>query len=90
MRNGQRSQRLKFEILVPISDPEKPNACGSFNYHVTQFAEAYGIRAADGSVAHTGCAGFGLERIVLALMRRHGLDPDAWPSGVRAALWPAT
>jgi seryl-tRNA synthetase len=90
MRNGQRSQRLKFEILVPISDPEKPNACGSFNYHVTHFAEAYGIRAADGSVAHTGCAGFGLERIVLALMRRHGLDPDAWPSGVRAALWPAT
>lgn len=88
-RDGQRSQRLKFEILVPISDPDRPNACGSFNYHVDHFAEAFGIRAADGGLAHTGCAGFGLERIVLALMRRHGFDPAAWPAPVRAALWPA-
>ncbi|NGM19107.1 amino acid--[acyl-carrier-protein] ligase [Roseomonas stagni] len=89
MRDGQRSQRLKFEILVPISDPDRPNACGSFNYHVTHFAEAYGIRAADGELAHTGCAGFGLERIVLALLRHHGMDPAAWPQAVRDALWPA-
>ncbi len=88
MRDGQRSQRLKFEILVPISDPDRPNACGSFNYHVTHFAEAYGIRAADGEMAHTGCAGFGLERIVLALLRHHGMDPATWPGSVRAALWP--
>jgi seryl-tRNA synthetase len=87
MRNGQRSQRLKFEILLPISDPARPNACGSFNYHVTHFAEAYGIRAADGSLAHTGCAGFGLERIVLALMRCHGFEPLNWPAAVRSALW---
>jgi len=89
MSNGQRSQRLKFEILVPISDPDRLNACGSFNYHVSHFAEAYGIRAADGSVAHTGCAGFGLERIVLALMRQHGLDPAGWPPVIRQVLWPA-
>jgi seryl-tRNA synthetase len=88
MSNGQRSQRLKFEILVPISDPDRPNACGSFNYHVNHFAEAYGIRTADGGLAHTGCAGFGLERIVLALMRCHGFDPSDWPTEVRAALWP--
>jgi seryl-tRNA synthetase len=88
MSNGQRSQRLKFEILVPISDPDRLNACGSFNYHVQHFAEAYGIRAHDGSVAHTGCAGFGLERIVMALMRQHGFDPAAWPAAVQAVLWP--
>lgn len=88
MRDGQRSQRLKFEILVPISDPDRPNACGSFNYHVTHFAEAYGIHAADGELAHTGCAGFGLERIVLALLRHHGMDPARWPGPVRAALSP--
>jgi seryl-tRNA synthetase len=88
MRDGQRSQRLKFEILVPISDPDRPNACGSFNYHVTHFAEAYGIQGADGEPAHTGCAGFGLERIVLALLRHHGMDPTRWPGLVRAALWP--
>ena len=88
MRDGQRSQRLKFEILLPISDPGRLNACGSFNYHVQHFAEAFGIRTADGELAHTGCAGFGLERIVLALMRHHGLDPAAWPAPVRGVLWP--
>lgn len=90
MANGQRSQRLKFEILVLVSDPDRPSACGSFNYHVNHFAEAYGLRTADNAVAHTGCAGFGLERIVLALFRRHGFDPGAWPASVRGVLWPAS
>jgi len=89
MANGQRSQRLKFEILVPISDPERPNACGSFNYHVDHFASAFGIHLADGSIAHTGCAGFGLERVAMALLRHHGFDAEGWPAPVKAALWPA-
>lgn len=89
MASGQRSQRLKFEILVPITDPEKPNACGSFNYHVHHFAETHGIRLPDGELAHTGCAGFGLERVALALFRRHGLDASRWPLAVRTTLWPA-
>ena len=44
---------------------------------------------ADGGVAHTGCVGFGLERITLALFRTHGLDlaPMAG-SEVRRELWP--
>lgn len=88
MANGQRSQRLKFEILVPISNPDKLSACGSFNYHVHHFADAYGIRGADGEAAHTGCAGFGLERVSLALFRQHGFDIEAWPESVRATLWP--
>lgn len=90
MANGQRSQRLKFEILLPVSNPDRPSACGSFNYHVQHFATAYGIRGADGGFAHTGCAGFGLERIALALLRHHGLDPRAWPVSVRGVLWPAS
>ncbi|MDI3305502.1 MAG: amino acid--[acyl-carrier-protein] ligase [Acetobacteraceae bacterium] len=89
MANGQRSQRLKFEILVPVSDPERPSACGSFNYHVQHFAEAYGIRTATGEIAHTGCAGFGLERVALALFRQHGFRPEAWPATVRQTLWPS-
>ena len=88
MANGQRSQRLKFEILMPVSDPDKPSACGSFNYHVHHFADAYGLQAADGSVAHTGCAGFGLERVALALLRQHGFAPDDWPASVHRVLWP--
>ena len=84
---SQREQELKFEILAPIAGDE-PTAIASFNYHQDHFAAEHGIRLADGRVAHTACLGFGHERIVLALLRRHGLDPAGWPAGVRAELWP--
>ena len=42
---------------------------------------------ADGGVGHTACLGFGHERIVLALLRTHGLDPSSWPAAVRDELW---
>ena len=83
---GQRQQALKFEILVPIAGPE-PTAVASSNYHQDHFASTYGIELADGGAAHTACLGFGQERIVLALLRAHGLDIDAWPDEVRRELW---
>lgn len=83
---SQREQELKFEILVPIAGPE-PTAVASFNYHREHFAAVHGLRLADGGTAHTACLGFGQERVVLALLRAHGLDPDGWPAGVRAELW---
>lgn len=83
---NQRAQELKFELLVPISEPE-PTACASFNRHGDHFGEAWGIKLADGSVAHTACVGFGHERIVLALLKTHGLDPNKWPDEVRSRLW---
>ncbi|MDQ1687275.1 MAG: hypothetical protein QOK42_250, partial [Frankiaceae bacterium] len=52
------------------------------------FTALHGLSCADGSPAHTACLGFGLERIVLALLAAHGLDVAAWPAEVRAALWP--
>lgn len=63
-----------------------PAACMSFNYHVDHFSEVWGIRTADGGVAHTGCVGFGMERLTLALLRHHGLDPARWPRAVRERL----
>lgn len=83
---NQQSERLKLELLVPIAGPE-PTACASFNHHRDHFAQTYGITLADGGVAHTACLGFGHERIVLALLRTHGLDPSVWPGPVRAELW---
>ncbi|MFZ1993365.1 MAG: amino acid--[acyl-carrier-protein] ligase [Solirubrobacteraceae bacterium] len=83
---NQRSQALKLELLVPITSPE-PTALASFNHHREHFGEIYGIELADGRTAHTACLGFGHERIVLALLRTHGLAPDAWPQSVRAELW---
>jgi seryl-tRNA synthetase len=86
MAASQREQALKFEILVQIAGDE-PTAIASFNYHQDHFTGIYGIETADGGVAHTACLGFGHERIVLALMKTHGLDVAAWPDEVRRELW---
>ncbi len=82
---SQRQQELKFEIQVMIAGPE-PTAVASFNYHQDHFASVHGIELHDGRHAHTACLGFGLERVVLALLRTHGLDPGAWPAEVREQL----
>jgi seryl-tRNA synthetase len=86
MAASQREQALKFEILVQIAGDE-PTAIASFNYHQDHFTGIYGIDTADGGRAHTACLGFGHERIVLALMKTHGLDVAAWPDEVRRELW---
>jgi seryl-tRNA synthetase len=88
LASSQKEQELKFEILVPIADPDK-TAVASFNYHQDHFAGAYGLEMADGGQAHTACLGFGHERISLGLLRTHGLDLDAWPADVKEKLWPA-
>ena len=85
---SQREQALKVEILVKIAGPN-PTAIASFNYHQNHFAAMHGLRLADGGEAHTACLGFGHERVTLALLRTHGLDPVTWPDDVRAQLWPA-
>jgi len=83
---NQRSQGLKIEVLVQIAGDE-PTAVASFNYHQDHFSSIYDIELEGGAVAHTACLGFGHERIVLALLRTHGLEPDSWPAEVRRDLW---
>jgi seryl-tRNA synthetase len=86
LARSQRAQALKFEVLVPIAGPE-PTAVASFNYHQDHFSGAYGIEIeAEDRTAHSACLGFGLERITLALLREHGLEPAAWPEAVREGL----
>ena len=87
LASSQREQRLKFELLVEIAGPE-PTAVASFNNHQDHFTVTYGIEREGGGVAHTACLGFGHERIVLALLRRHGYDAAAWPDSVQQELWP--
>lgn len=83
---NQRAAELKLELLAQIAGPA-PTAVASFNHHLDHFGSTYGIVLADGSTAHTACLGFGHERIVLALLRTHGLKPDEWPDTVKLALW---
>jgi seryl-tRNA synthetase len=88
LQDGQKAQKLKFEILVPVISESDPTAVCSFNYHQEHFGEVFGIRDADGAVAHTACLGFGLERVVMALFKTHGFNPESWPQAVRSRLWP--
>ncbi len=87
LANNQRDQNLKFELLIPVTSQTNKTACMSFNYHQDAFGTKWGLNLADGSVAHTACVGFGLERIALALFAQHGLDSQQWPENVRKALW---
>jgi seryl-tRNA synthetase len=83
---NQRAQDLKLELLIQIAGPE-PTACASFNHHMDHFGSTWGIELADGETAHTACLGFGHERIVLALLRTHGLDPRDWSPEIKSQLW---
>jgi seryl-tRNA synthetase len=84
--DSQREQGLKFEMLVAVGDAARPTACMSFNYHQDLFGALCGLALPDGSLAHTGCVGFGMERLTLALFRRHGFDPRGWPAALRGRL----
>jgi len=75
-------------LVVPVFATGRPTAIASSNSHLDHFSRPFGIDTATGDPAHTACFGFGVDRIALALLDRHGLDPNQWPAGVRSILWP--
>ena len=77
---------VKHEIIAATGPDAPRTAVASTNCHGDHFGAAFGIAGPDGAAAHTACVGFGLERITLALVWAHGLDPAAWPAGVRRRL----
>lgn len=88
MRASQRELELKLELVVPLWSDASPTAVASFNYHQAHFGQVFAIHLPDGSEAHSACLGFGLERIAMALLRVHGLDPARWAAPVRERLGP--
>jgi seryl-tRNA synthetase len=85
--SSQRLLELKYELRLDIGEG-RTVAAGSFNLHERTFGSAFMITLPDGQIAHTACAGFGLERLAYAFACQHGLEPDAWPRPVRAILTP--
>jgi len=85
LASAQRTQELKWELLAPVTESGQ-TAIASSNYHQDHFGHTYEIRTAQGELAHTGCMAFGEERITLALLSAHGLEPAAWPAAVRERL----
>lgn len=88
LASSQRDSGLKTELAVHLYDDDAWTAVVSGNLHSDHFGAEFGIETADGDVAHSSCIGFGVDRIALALLARHGLDPAGWPAAVRARLWP--
>jgi seryl-tRNA synthetase len=85
LASNQLESQAKFEIVVEIY-PGTETAIGSGNYHDTHFGEEFSITTPDGATAHSSCLGYGMERTVLALARRHGFDLASWPTAVKTAL----
>ncbi|WP_139488142.1 amino acid--[acyl-carrier-protein] ligase [Brevibacillus dissolubilis] len=90
LKANQKDQGLKFELVVQINpnDQDQGTAVISCNYHQDHFTSKYEIMTHDGQLAHTSCIGFGVERIVLALLATHGMKSSEWPAEVRKELWP--
>jgi seryl-tRNA synthetase len=85
LARNQLDAKMKYEAVVAISGIYG-TAVTSFNYHGDHLGRIFGLTCTDGSVAHTACVGFGLERITFALFDRHGCNVRDWPLNVRQTL----
>ena len=72
LAENQRDQRLKIEVLAPVVERRLPDRDHLAELPPGSFRRAFRDRRRDGTVAHTSCVGFGLERMALAMFRRHG------------------
>ncbi len=88
----QAQGHLKFEgrLAVEPRPDGSPRtiAAASFNLHEGFFGETFSI-GMDGAAEPvcTGCAGFGIERWVLAFFTQHGYEPARWPASLRDAVF---
>ena len=82
---------LKFEMRLNVEPgPDgaaRTIACASANLHENFFGKTFAIDGSDGNPVSTGCAAWGLERLVLALFTQHGYDKSRWPESLRADVW---
>lgn len=71
----QQLKHLKDELRLTMGP--LAIAAASFNSHETFFGSRFGLTLGDGTVAHSGCAAFGLERWTLAFLSQRGEDAAA-------------
>lgn len=84
-RYAQLAHDRKLELRVPLGAGETL-AVASINTHEDFFARAFAIAGSRGGPATSGCMAFGLERLALGFLARHGLDEGAWPATIVAAI----
>ncbi|MFT3770758.1 MAG: hypothetical protein QM820_35490 [Minicystis sp.] len=83
-RYAQLAHDRKFELRVPLGGDDTL-AVASINSHEEFFGKAFGIQGGGGSPAVSGCTAFGLERLTLGFVARHGMDCRQWPEGIARA-----
>ena len=67
---------MKYEYLAFLNKTNKI-AIMSSNIHGTSFSKAFDINSPFFPV-HTGCIGFGLERLAFAIITQNGSDFSKW------------
>jgi seryl-tRNA synthetase len=82
----QQAGALKSELLLTVNGDGRAIAAASFNHHHDFFGTRFDISLAAGGPAHSGCAAFGLERWVLAVLAQYGVDERTWPAAARTWL----
>jgi hypothetical protein len=82
---AQRLMALKYELRLDVGGG-RTIAAASFNRHNDFIGKAYAIGYANEGLAHTACAGVGLERLAFAFLCQHGLDESRWPPDVKVSL----
>ncbi|MBF0420106.1 MAG: hypothetical protein HQL78_08070 [Magnetococcales bacterium] len=73
--------KQEYRALLPFK--EGTLSVGSRNYHMDFFGNSLHITLPDGTPAHSGCIGVGLERLAFALLAQYGTNPDQWPEAIR-------
>lgn len=88
----QRKMKMKYEYRAFLEDDDSEGlAIMSSNLHGLTFSKTFNIMGKNWPV-HTGCIGFGLERMLIAIISQHGSEPEFWPDKLRKewSLWFAT
>jgi seryl-tRNA synthetase len=73
------AMKYEYRALLP---PHNPISVLSSNLHGPTFSKAFSITQR-GHPINTGCIGFGIERLALAILAQHGADDAGWPQALR-------
>lgn len=78
----QRQQEAKKELRASLAGEGHDLSIFSSNFHSNTFGKAFEITVG-GRPAVSACLGWGLERVVFALLSQHGLEVHDWPTALQ-------
>jgi seryl-tRNA synthetase len=82
----QAVRALKREVKLYVPATDRWISVASFNNHADSLVKAFAIEGYETEPPHSGCVGFGLERLLYGLYCAWGLDAAHWPDALRASV----